>query len=238
MNIAICDDNMYMLDKLESVVSSCFQRNDNDYSCDAYSSGEEIIKNLEKQNKHQIYLLDIEMKKINGLQVAAKIREFDQEAIIIFVTSHDELMPEAFNVLAFNFIVKPFDYNQAKHIILKAIQTIRQRQVLFQFVIRKKTYTLYVNQITFFESINRKVIIHTTTNDQYEYYGTLKELKQKLNHYLFAQVHNSYIVNMEHIKTMSGEGIVLNTGDNILVTKSYHKEFHEAYKSFVLMRVR
>ena len=238
MNIAICDDNGFMADKLEALVRSCFSDRGECF-CSVFYSGEELLESLQEEaTVYQIYLLDIEMGQIDGLETAARIRDADRDAVIIFVTSHGELMPEAFQVLAFQFIVKPFDENKARQIFLKAVHAVKEKRTCFHFVIRKKTYTLYLKDIVCFESFNRKVIIHTVSDEEYEYYGSLKDVLRELGSLSFAQVHNSYLVNMEHIKTMGGEGLLMDNGLQIAVTKSYGKTFHEAYKNFVLVRMK
>jgi len=238
MNVAICDDNIYMASKIEEIVSSCFHDNTDYFESEVYSSGEDLLDDLNTDPLHyQLYILDIEMKEINGLQVAAKIREADQNAIIIFITSHDELMPEAFEVLAFHFLVKPVNPQKAQSVILRAIESLKARQTIFQFVIRKKVHTLYYEQIEYFESIQRKIIIHTTGGEELEYYGRLKDVRQTCNAHLFTQIHNSYIINMDYVKILDGECVILCSGETLPITKTFHKDFHAAYRNYVLMRM-
>ena len=81
---------------------------------------------LEQQpNFFHMYLLDIEMAGTDGLKTAAQIRETDPDAVIIFMTSHSELMSEAFEVLAFQFIVKPFETKKALGILSSAFVIYR-----------------------------------------------------------------------------------------------------------------
>lgn len=239
MNIAICEDNIYMQTKLEEIVSSCFSDDTNLFECEVFPSGEALLQ-YEEQNKiqFQIYLLDIEMAKLTGMETAKKIRQKDKNAIIIFITSHGELMQEAFEVFAFHFLVKPIDETKAKQVLLRAIETLQLKQSVFQFTIRKKIHTLNLQQIEYFESFQRKMIIHTVDSETFTYYGTLKDVLDKIPTQLFAQVHSSYIVNMEQIKTVSGEEIILNSDTGVLLTKTYHKAFNETYRNFALSRMR
>lgn len=237
MNIAICDDNVYMGTKIESIVSACFPGGLNAVTCDVYLSGEELLHVLRAEPlKYQIYLLDVEMKEIDGLKTAASIREQDKDAVIIFITSHDELMPEAFDVNAFHYLIKPIDEEKVKQVVLRAVQAFEAKRTLFQFVVRKKIRTLYLCQIEFFESYGRKMIVHTTDGHEYEYYGTLKDVLNKIPDRLFAQVHNSYVINMEHIRTSGGEEIMMDSGRELTITKKFNKTFQKAYHQYALMQ--
>lgn len=97
---------------------------------------------------------------------------------------------------------------------------------------------LYFEQIEYFESMKRKVIIHLTDGREYEYYGTLKEVVEKVSPQLFAQVHNSYVVNMDYIRTVDGIGMKLQSETEIMITKKFHKSFNTAYRNYVLRRTR
>lgn len=121
MNIAICEDSIEMLGELERLVYDCCVRDENQLTCETFSSGEELLDTLKKDHiRFQIYLLDIEMKEVNGLETAAIIRKTDQNAAIIFVTSHSELMQEAFDVLAFHYLIKPIHEEKVRQVLLRA----------------------------------------------------------------------------------------------------------------------
>ena len=172
MNIAICDDNSIISGKLESIVDECFLSRSASYSITTFLSGEELLNRLEQKIFH-IYILDIELNAVSGLEVAKKIRQTDFNAIIIFVTSHRELMQEAFEVLAFNYIVKPFDEKNTKRIILKAIDYVNLKKRFFTYKIGKRKYTENLDKILYFESNGRKIMINTE-NQVIECYGTMK----------------------------------------------------------------
>ena len=238
MNIAICDDDVQILGEIEKIIYNCYNGDTNLFLCDSFLSGEELLNHLKKEpRKYQIYILDIEMKQINGLQIASIIREEDYNAIIIFITSHKELMQEAFDIIAFHYLVKPINDEKVMQVLSRAIKLLNLKKSIFHFKIGKKLHVLHYEQIECFESNKRKIIIYTKENT-YEYYEKIKELMKKLDLLLFVQVHNSFIVNMEYIKLVDGESIVLNTGKRIAITKKYYNNFNNTYRNFILMRVK
>ncbi|MDR2982851.1 MAG: LytTR family DNA-binding domain-containing protein [Puniceicoccales bacterium] len=239
MNIAICDDNLLAAAHLEDLVESAFSGNPDAFACEVFSSGEALLRYLTHYPlAFQMFLLDIEMEGRNGLEVANSIRQTDADAVIIFVTSHGELMPEAFRVLAFQYITKPYDDEKAMGIILSAIQHLENRKALFQYSMRKKTHTLFLSQIMYLESRGRKMVIHTAGGEEHEYYGTIKEAVQKTAGPTFVQLHNSYLVNMEFIASMDSGEVSLRDGARLPVTQKYHLAFHNAWRRYILMRGR
>ena len=82
---------------------------------------------LSSHEYYDIYLLDIEMKSVNGLEVAKQINLFSPNSLIVFITSYEKYIYEAFDALAFNFIKKPIDNQRFQAIIEKAMLACRAR---------------------------------------------------------------------------------------------------------------
>jgi DNA-binding LytR/AlgR family response regulator len=235
MEIAICDDCLDVIGTLEEIITDCFKTIGN-YNCDAYLSGEELLAVIAgDEQRYQMYVLDIEMKELDGIELAHRIRAKNMNSIIIFITNHKELMQSVFEVNAFHFLVKPIEFEKAKQVFLKAIYALKIGKLVFQYKIRKAVYSIFYTQIILFESYKRKITIYTE-NDTCDFYGSLNDIIDEVNHQVFVQVHKSYIVNMNYIKYMEREAIVLFNGQRICVTKKYHKTFNDAYSNFILMR--
>ncbi len=235
MNIAICDDNPAMSGKLKSIVDECFLSKSASYSLTIFMSGEELLRHLEKWEMYHIYILDIELNAVSGLEVAKKIRQNDYNAIIIFVTSHKELMQEAFEVLAFNYIVKPFDELNTKRIILKAIDHVNIKKRFFTYKLGKRNYTENLDRILYFESKGRKVNINTI-DQVIECYGTMKSVLEQVELQMFVQIHKSYIINMEYLKTIEGEYVILKDEQKLPISKKFISTLNSAYRNYIIMR--
>lgn len=235
MNIAICDDNVYAVSRLEELVENVFQSYLGSYSCEIFDSGNALLSYLEANPRHfQLYLLDIEMPGIDGLATAQRIRAEDSEALIVFVTSHTELMPAAFQVYAFQFISKPFEDAVVKGVIAKAARLLQDRKTLFQFKVGKSYQTLYRSPITCMESYGRKITLHVAGGESHDYYGTLKGALEQAGSLDFVQVHSSYAVNMGQLDRVNSDSLRLRDGRTVPVGKTFHTAFHRAYRSYVL----
>lgn len=237
MNIAICDDDRVMSGQIENLVNQVFHGETNKFNTEVFFSGDNLLAFLvTRPNYFQMYLLDIEMEGTDGLETAAKIRKADPDAVIIFMTSHAELMSEAFEVLAFQFIVKPFEHEKTLGILSSAVRYLQKRKGVFQFVSQKKMYTFFLNQISYIESSGRKICLHTTDGETYDYYGTLKDAREQVKGLLFAQIHNSIIINLESLNTVESNFVHLKNGEKLPISKKFHASFHEQFQQFVLSR--
>lgn len=237
MNIAICDDEVLTTRNLENYIESALEETTYDCSCKNFFSGDSLLVFLKENPQYfQIYLLDIEMSGTNGLETASQIRRYDSDAVIIFVTGHVELMPEAFRVLAFNYIIKPFNRITIKETILSAINLLESRNKLFSYKIQKTIHTVYRSQIEYIESFGRRMVLHLTDGGEIEYNGTLKDAAAKTEGLTFAQAHNSYIVNMERIAKIDSQHLRMRGGAEIPISGKFHVSFHASYRNYILMK--
>ena len=94
MRIAICEDEEFIQNSIEKNVEKCLEITGMAGKCECFVSAEEL---LEKGNMpYALYILDVEMKKLSGLELAEHIRTEDRNAVIIFMTNHSEMMQKAF----------------------------------------------------------------------------------------------------------------------------------------------
>ncbi len=237
MNIAICDDDVKAIGQMERIVAACFGGNTSSYRCDAYLSGNELLRHLQETgDRYQLYIMDIEMPGKSGLDVAEYIRKTDHEDIIIFTTSHSEMMQEAFDVVAYHFLIKPIDEAKAVQVITRGIDHLEEKQRFFQFKCGKRTSVVNYSEIYYFESQKRKILLYKK-DEVLDFYGTTKELLNSVRQDWFAQIHNSYIVNMSQVETLEKDEVVLRNGVRIPISKTYYHSFNAAYRDYMKKRM-
>lgn len=237
MKIAICEDEAAAREQLISLVNRVFAEMTYNFRCSSFSSGEKLIAFLkENPREFHIYLLDIELSGMDGLEVAQRIREQDPEAILFFVTSHGELMSEAFQVMALGYLTKPIQEEQVTKVLLSAIHLLESRRSLYFYKVRKKKHAVSLAQIDYIESRGRKVILHMSDGEERTHYGTLKEVEEQITSMIFARAHKSYFVNLEHIRSVDSWHILLSNGVELKISGTYHHAFNKAYRRFVLLK--
>ena len=126
INIGICDDELYCRSNIKDILKEILSSYPINYNIYEFSSGEELLNNYPKDL--DILIMDIQMKTINGMDTARKIREFDQNLEIIFMTSFVEFMQEGYEVKAYRYILKPINERKISKNILPCINEIVKKR--------------------------------------------------------------------------------------------------------------
>lgn len=231
MKVAVCDDDIRFAGKMEDLVETCLGSG---AECDVFLSAEEMLQRvLEMTECYQLYILDVEMPGMNGMEAAVKIREKDQDALIIFITSHVEKMSEAFDVNAFHYLVKPVDEEKARQVLARAMKKISAEKKFFTFQEGRQIHAICCDNILCFESRGRKMCVHTEERE-YEYYGTLKEVLQMAEAEQFVRVHHAFLVNLNKIEILEREQMKLKGNLIVPISRTYRKVFLEQYQKHVM----
>ena len=103
-------------------------------SCEVFSSAEEL---LEKGNPfYDLYLLDIQLGQMTGMELAEKIREKDDHAVILFATNYKEMIRKAFQVSALDYLVKPLDEVEVRQALLRSVSVKKKKPDCFKKSVR------------------------------------------------------------------------------------------------------
>ncbi len=172
----------------------------------------ELLNKLEK-NRIDAVFLDIE--GMGGIELGRKIREKCEDCIITFIAELKDYAFEAFEIKAFDYILKPITKKRFEKCIENIILRIKEKRILEEinnvFTIKNKDNTIKIKyeDIFYFEKLKNKIRVYTS-KEKYEYYGTLKELKKELDmNKNFIQCHQGYIVNRLKILELRGVGIYI-----------------------------
>ncbi len=170
--------------------------------------GDAALRLFEKQRPDVVFL-DVEMPVLNGVECAKKIADIDPKTVIIFATAHEEYMPEAFEVYAFDYLVKPFKVERLYH----TLERIENAAIIKNDVLVKKTpdfpktpgklmirnrdgiSLVDMAEILLIQREDRSSVIYTA-QDRYTTSEGLSELEDKLDKNLFFRCHKSYIINL------------------------------------------
>ncbi|MBE5841269.1 MAG: response regulator transcription factor [Butyrivibrio sp.] len=235
MQIAICDDNKENLALMEDVIENIMIR---DVVVDCFETGESLLDYLKKNPDifYQIYLLDIEMPGANGLEVAKMIREVDNRAIIIFVTAYSDYVFSSFEVQPFRFVNKPIDTHKLEEVIQTAVNYIYTSKKYIFISVDKAKIQLPCEKIMYFEGDKRKINVYTT-DENYSFYSKMSDLEKMVDNNWFVRIHVSYIVNMDYVKAIYTDEIILNNGIRLPISKKYHRSVKLEHMRYLKWRI-
>lgn len=222
VSIAICDDEEYMMMQLSSILSECMNQRKIKFQLYQFYSGEELLK---CNKRFDCIFLDIQMKELNGIETAKKLREKMSDSIIIFVTILKEYALEAFDVEAFSYLLKPVSIEKINQIVDRVMKNIVQKDFL---VIQKGIYCRKVefSSIYYCEVIKRKIFVHTE-KEIIDYYNKFEELENELSSDFFC-CHRSYLVNLAYVSRFDHTTVYLKNGEGIPMSRLRIQQFSKA----------
>ena len=217
INIGICEDELHYRVNIKDMLGDILSTYSINYKIYEFSSGEELLSNYPKDL--DILIMDIQMKIINGMDTARKIREFDQNLEIIFMTSFSEFMQEGYEVKAYRYILKPISERKISRNILPCINEIMKKKNNY-LTINVKNYVdrIKIDSIVYIETDRPNILIYTNDN-KYTNKMSISKIDKILREHGFFRCHNSYIVNLKLVESMNSN--TLKIGEKYIPISKY-----------------
>ena len=239
IKFVICEDSNEALETASKYVVKALMNYDIEYKILKFNEYNNKFKKVMNDDTDiKIYILDIELPTISGLEIASEIREIDNESIIIFVTAHSECKNDIFysRLGAIDFISK---YNRYEERLADTIEYVIDK--LYKNKVLSFTYNyvytkLRYKEINYIEKApsQNKCIIHEVNGEQKFITTSIVRLKSKLKP-TFFQTHKSCLVNLDNIRQIdyANYTIYFKNGDKTtLVAPSARKELKKIVGDF------
>ncbi|MCI9975252.1 DNA-binding response regulator [Clostridioides difficile] len=231
INIAVCEDEketqLLIVDYIENILKNISI----EYEIKKYLSGEELLENNLKDI--DILFLDIKMEKLNGMDTARKIRKMGSEMEIIFITSLIDYVQEGYEVRAYRYLLKPIEFEELKKHMLTCIKDIETNKDSYIIIKDKSnTYKIYLNEIKYIEVQKKEMLIHTINKNFYIRYS-LNKIEKELNLSRFIRCHKSFIVNLSHVENIKYNIAILESGEEVPISRYRYKEVKEKFLRFL-----
>mgnify|MGYP001580935939 CR=1 FL=1 len=226
IKIAICEDEKDQQELLKEHIYQIFKELSIKYKLEIFNSGEELLENY--SNDTDVILLDIQMGQINGMDTARKIRTLDNKVEIIFITSLIEYALDGYEVRAYRYLIKPVKYENLKENIINCIKEI---DIKNKYIIVKEQGNLMkldINEITYVEVQKETITIHTL-NKVYKINGTMTNIEKEIDCSRFFRCHKSFLVNLEHVKSIKQYVLVLENSEEVPVSRYRFKETKDKF---------
>lgn len=220
--IAICDDEQYMSDKIHEMVSDFFRKKHIEITTVQFPNGEELLK---YDKTIDILFLDIQMGGMNGMETARRLRARKFKGILIFITILKEMVFQAFDVTAYDYLIKPIEESQFKKTMERLITSMQNANEANLFVQKgHESYMIAFEDIVFCEVIDRKIYLHLISSSVIDFYERMDKLEKKLDNRFF-RCHRSFIINLKYLKSFKNGFALMEGGKEIPVSRSKSREF-------------
>lgn len=224
--------------------------------CAEADSGDKVPALVEQYRPH-VCFLDVEMPGMTGIECAKAIQDLDPHIIIVFATAHEGYMAQAFEMYAFDYMVKPFKMERVTKTLDRIREVMLGRQAAAQQIVREAVTAVskacaagnsrimlhhkegvnFVSQadILLVQRENRSTVLYATGGRRFETSEALGDVEARLDPKLFFRCHKSYIINLNVIDSITPYGRwtyvvhLAGTDQDALIT---HEKYEELEKMF------
>ena len=233
INIAICDDDEFDRNEIEEYCMQYKNGHEEIFDIKSYSLGTELLVD---DYRADILLLDKDMPELNGIDIKERLMEQQDNVYIIFVTGYD-LIPEMVGTNVSGYLRKPVEYTKLEKEIDKILRTRFQneRAIVLQDV--KGNKVVRIKDIVYGEVDKPYIVLNMVDGTRLLERRSLVQFVNELQDTAIHQAGRRYLVNLAHIKEIS-QNVVLDTGEQIKISKAAKSELKKLYNAYILKRKR
>lgn len=218
------------------------------------TNGRELLELVDKYHP-QLVFLDVEMPEMTGVEAARSIQDTNPQTVLVFATAHDDYMADAFEVYAFDYLIKPFKLDRVMKTLERARDRIlrkaqeqdepipalpavpKSKAVGGRLMLRHREGINFINRddILLIQRENRATVLYLMGGGRFETSDSLTEIESRLGSAMFFRCHKSYIINLNYIQSITPYGrwtYILKlegTKQDALIT---HERYEELQRMF------
>lgn len=237
LSILICDDDELMLKSIRTIVEDVITEAGMKARIQSFTDASNVSDQL--LSVCDIALLDVDFngQNYNGMDLARKLRDLRNDAIIIFVTNFIEYAPEGYEVEALRYVLKQRIKTELKPSLLLALKGLYKESLPIQ--VNGEIIRIPLDDILYIEvqQHNVTVVTQSLTSQgkfkEYSFYAALSDLEERLEPLGFLRIHKSYLVNMKNLKKFQCREATLYNGITLRVSE---KNYAENKRKFLLWK--
>ncbi len=234
MRIAICEDDREHADILEGMIQRWAEAEGMEAQIVYYESAEEFMFRWKDDIPYELVFLDIEMGKMNGMELARYIRKHDMAVPIVFTTGFGEYAVKGYEVRAFRYLKKPLQEKEVFATLKKVVREISEaRRDAVIVPTEEGSLRVFKEDIYYVEVDNHYIIMHTRQGDL-RYKEKLRNIEPMFPEAGFCKCHRSYIVNLRHVGLLTRDKVEIDNGDILPVSKARWNALNECYLAYYM----
>lgn len=232
INIAIVEDSKNDLTLLKNYIDHYAKEYGISFHISEFSDGLDIVSDYVPS--YDIIFLDIQMKHLDGMKTAERIRTLDEEVEFIFITSTIQYAVQGYTVNAMGYILKPISPLAFNQVLAKAVQKVKNKQAkeYLSFETEHGIMKLELRQIYYIESQLHHIIIHSDKGN-FKTAGPMKKVEKDLASKGFSKCHNAYLLNLYHVDCVDQNMVTMTEHSNIPISRTKKKAFLNALTNYL-----
>ncbi len=226
---AVCDDENLFCERVATGIQEYARTKRITCSIDTFFSGEELLNS--GKTEYDVYFLDIQMKEIDGMEIAGIIRKKNSNAIIVFISGYIQYASRGYRVNAIRYILKSQFSEEFNDCMDAVIAKLEINDEVLEIKVDTKQVLLKISEIMYIENVKRKVYIHMKNQEKtvYETYAKITELAEELHGLGFIYCHLAYLVQAKEIAEITPSEFVLFSGDKVPISRQRYAQSQREY---------
>ena len=234
MRILVCDDELKYCREINDYIVSTFDEN-SESVVEMFNSALDLVSFCMKY-KPDVVFLDVELGKVNGIELARCLRQEFPELLLVYISAHPDYVFDSFETLPLNFLRKPFNKEEFDRTFKMIVKKYNETHKFLLIKLHKDYINLEIRDICYIESHSRHLIFRLFSGESYESVGKIDDVYKKLKAYDFVKSHQGYLVNMMYIKSFGKNEINMKNGESVLMSIRRKKQTKEIYSKYVFRR--
>ena len=225
-SFAICDDDEIVCEAVSNKVKNYFDTCGITVNIETFTSSQALYEIIKKDaKKYDALFLDIDMPKLNGVELASKAKEANADVDVVFISNREDKVFETFKVLPLGFVRKSSFSND----ITSVLHLYVEKRIMTDTYIAIKSNNnsviqkVNVNSIVYIESFRYKQFVYLENGDVVECRMTLEDFETKLANNDIIKVYKGYLINLKYVQKIENRGIIMNYKDGVLINISRSK---------------
>lgn len=230
LHIAICDDERAEIDYLKTLISQWANERGFAMQISGFESGESFLFAYDENRSFDILLLDIQMKAMDGVELAKRIRKNDESLQIVFVTGYPDFMSEGYEVSAVHYLMKPVSKEKLFPVLDKAWKNLNRMEKSLIVTVEGGVCRIPFSDIRLLEAQGHYVLIHSATCS-YKTKTNLSDIQKTLDEGFF-RCQRSFIVGLKYIRKITRTAIILDDLTAVPLSRELYNAANQAIIKF------
>ena len=235
ITVAICDDNDFQREMMLDILHE-YSVSHAELSASVFSSGRELLECVKSGKKFNIYILDVIMPEINGMEIATTLRIMKDDGKIIFTTATLEYAVASYDVQAYYYMVKPVDPQKLFRILDNAVAKLTPHENSVIVKTKEGEINLRIKDITFVEVEDRSLLFHLSDGRTCKSQALRNSFREAVDDLAddegFAICGASKIINLKYIDAIDSDMVLLRDGTTIYPPRSAYAELRKKWREY------
>ena len=225
MKIAVCDDVKDDRDKLKNDLADVWV----DAAIDTYESGYDVLRQVQKGMNYDLIFMDIIMKQGDGIEAGREILRYFPETEIVYISTSREFGPEAFELDALHYIIKPYEPKVLREVKRRYVRMKEKKAVVH--LKKDQQQEIPFHMIAYIESAHNNLLIHLITGATLKIRGSIQSFMEALDE-RFLRINRGIVVNMEAIDKMKTDSCEV-AGVTFMLSRKERAENKKKYNDWL-----